>query len=211
MAPRLLKRSLSRLYYCCCCCCCCFRRVFNSVYVHSCDDDATVTKDQMVAGHLGVKTPGDAATPFPSQTHENLYSSNSETASKCLSDTRGSWKKSPAFKCMSSGNPGSRSIDCAHFSMQQDQMQICRQTSRQSSEHNEKFVNTSKNSTIRATAVVDEERGYLNRGEQDVKRPQDPSSPSRRKYRKFVQKPTREDQEHESTVETSIEDEKVVS
>ena len=39
-APRLLKRSLPRLYYCCCCSCCscwvvcgCFDHVFNSVCV----------------------------------------------------------------------------------------------------------------------------------------------------------------------------------
>ena len=37
-APRLLKRSLPRLYYCCCCC---FRRVFNSVFVHSCEANAS--------------------------------------------------------------------------------------------------------------------------------------------------------------------------
>ena len=38
-APRLLKRSLPRLY-----CCCCFGRVFNSVFVHSCDANAAVSE-----------------------------------------------------------------------------------------------------------------------------------------------------------------------
>ena len=40
--------------------------------------------------------------------------------------------------------------------------------------------------------------------EQDVKRPKDPSSPSRRKYWKFVQKPPSAVEESVSTVEPSI-------
>ena len=35
-APRLLKRSLPRLYYCCyCCCCCCCDDSIRCVYLHS--------------------------------------------------------------------------------------------------------------------------------------------------------------------------------
>ena len=48
---------------CCCCCCCCFRRVFNSVYGHNCGNAAVSLWEKLVAGHLGVKTLGDPATP----------------------------------------------------------------------------------------------------------------------------------------------------
>ena len=64
-APRLLKRNLSRLYYCCCCIGC----VFNSVYVHSCECNASHSHetDLYVAEHLGVRLPANPPPLSPRQ------------------------------------------------------------------------------------------------------------------------------------------------
>ena len=59
-SPGTSNRSAVVGCCCCCYCCCCFRHVFNSVFVHSCDDDAAVS-----GTHIGGGSPGSQDSRRP--------------------------------------------------------------------------------------------------------------------------------------------------
>ena len=85
-APRLLKRSLTRLY----CCCCCLGHDLMCVYGHSTRVTATVTETNWwQVTYLGVETPSDLATSPPmSNTRKTTLQQHLNSDHK-LRDTRG--------------------------------------------------------------------------------------------------------------------------